>query len=165
MNYDRTVLWICVVEEEKVSYIRYLSNPEDLYVWNTVTNTVEFTWSVGKPLSSGRKGSMSVPRRVFERACSAWSRGDEDVSIDGFNVKEEHVFVKTGKKVPEGFTQRIFDKAFVKKKRSRRALHAAIRRMSDDTAFLVRVGYKKDFVYLWRVTWEHVVSNAIERQR
>lgn len=135
-----------------MSFIRCLSNPEGLYVWSDVDGTVHIHYGGRKrpkpPLSKG--DDMCVPYRDFMRACQKWDGWEDDVRVNGFRIKEEHVYLKTGKPVPN------MDRW---KKVSAYCDHMK----KNPAEFLIRVSYKGNFVYLWRVTWQYVVSNAVRR--
>lgn len=134
-----------------MSFIRCLSNPEGLYVWSDVDGTVHIHYGGRKkpkpPLSKG--DDMRVPYRTFMRVCKKWDGWEDDVRVNGFRVKEEHVFLKTGKPVPSDLYANVT---------------AYAKHMDKHPAeYLIRVSYKGNFVYLWRVTWQYVVSNAVRR--
>jgi hypothetical protein len=134
-----------------MSYIRCISNPEGLYIWHDFDGDVKITWSnVKPPLSYNVKDKkwpipmMSVPVRVFQSACKKWDEHPYNaVNVKGFTVEEIHVNVKTGKRIKE--------KEFIK----------IINKVKSE--FLVRIAYKKKFVYLWPVTWDYVVNSALRQ--
>lgn len=157
-----------------MSYIRCLSNPEGLYIWGQSDGAVVITHSVQPPLSSkwprrriyravgkGPKNRMvptrkfydatpaiKVPIRVFHHVCRKWTASFEDrVSYRGLTVEEVHVYLDTGKPVPnQTLLQSVWDMD-----RGRR------------DAFLIRLSYKGQFFHMWRVTWEYVTGQNADR--
>lgn len=88
-----------------------------------------------------------VPAKVFEDTCRQWAKHhgyppSEKTSKRGLIVEEMHVFTDTGLPVP---ATRSAKEMF--KKNARR------------TEFLIRFSYKKQFFFMWRVTWLYVIRN------
>lgn len=128
-----------------MSYIRCLSNPEALYIWGDCQGYVNISHCVKPPLSSGRQ--FRIPTKDFHRVGKKWSEWcDEEkgIRLGHLRIQEIHVYRDTGKPVgPEWM------KNFLKKKK----------READ---FLVKVSYKRDFVFLWKVTWKYVVDSIVD---
>ena len=134
-----------------MSYIRCLSNPENLYIWEDVDGTVTFSHRVRPPLASkepkgdGNPFCITMPAREFKAACRKWARdGSEDVKAGNFSAKLMQVLLDTGKPPPAKY-------------------HKIPPSESPPSEFLVRIGYKRKFVFLWLVTWEYVVRNVCDR--
>jgi len=130
-----------------VSFIRSTSNPEGLYIWHDIDGYVDVSFGGVAPPLASKQRSARIPSKTFFKAVSRWDKNygaDEKVSVGGFTIEERHIFVKTGKVVRGG------SKAWLRDRRLR-------------TAFLVRISYRGTFVHLWRVTWQYVVRNAMER--
>jgi hypothetical protein len=137
-----------------MSYIRCLSNPEGLYVWHDVDGTVHLHYGGRKkpksPLSKGTE--MRVPYRTFVRAVERWEASGEDrTSVHGFEIEELHVYLKTGKRVPD----------FKSNEDAIRYLKDARKNPSE---YKIRVSYGGSFIHLWSVTWQYVVNNVMERE-
>lgn len=130
-----------------MSYIRCLSNPDGLYAFINVEGFAEISWGPKPPFAcrdfqkTGKP--MRVPVRVFENVARKWADGWQDrVSFKGFTAEEIHIYEKTGKVMPGDLKKYLSEfKRGVK------------------TRFVVKLSYKRDWVYLWRVTWEYVARN------
>jgi len=137
-----------------MSYIRCLSNPEGLYIWAQSDGRTCITHNVRAPLSSVEKPkglvNIIVPTTAFDRACILWDEGNEPASCRGVRVEEVHVLTKTGKPVPENF----FDFGIGSGK-------LAARMKKNPVELLIKLSYKKEFVFMWRVTWEYIVRHAV----
>lgn len=140
-----------------MSYIRCLSNPERLYAWHDVDGTVHIHYGgpymVKPPLSKGEE--MRVPLRTFMHAIKHWDdtgNWEDRTSIRGFTIEEVHIYLKTGKPVPN----------FKNNKDAIRYLKDSKKHPSE---YKIRVSYKGNFIHLWRVTWQYVVNNVMERER
>lgn len=130
-----------------MSYIRCLSNPERLYVFDD-DRGICVIHSVRPPLASPNKDKLApamfhVPVKAFHDVCLRWEMsGDGGVRSRGLRVREVCVYLATGVRV------------------------AANERYGDGlrnrTEYLIRFEYKKHFFYMWRVTWEYVVRRAID---
>lgn len=125
-----------------MSYIRPLSNPESLYVW-VEKDGVHIIHRVMPPLASKWPKSKTppeirVPQHIFHRVCRQWEDdSDEHASYRGLVVKEVRVDAETGEPLSE--------------------------HEDADGSWLIRLSYKRQFFFMWRVTWEHVVRNANAR--
>lgn len=150
---------------ETVSYIRTLSNPERLYIVGPLVgerrNVVTISHSVKPPLASrtpkgAPRGEFTVPAKAFQETLRAWreSYGGLDKSTKrGLVVEEIHVFLDTGKPVPQA-----------KSYASLVAIHAQMRANdSRPSERLIRLSYKNDFIHMWRVTWMYIVMMNQER--
>jgi hypothetical protein len=128
-----------------MSFIRSTSNPERLYVWGDAAERVTVNWAGPQapkpPLAKGEQ--MVVPWKTFYRAAWQWDRYQE-ANYRGFRVMEMHIFMDTGKRVPDSYD----------------VLTARPRR---ETGFLYRISYKDKFVFVWKVTWAYVVHQVIEQ--
>jgi len=153
-----------------MSYIRSTSNPERLYIYATIDNTVHIHHGVRPPLSSPWKKQflyktvskgdkkrrvktgqryaepplIVVPTHIFEHVCRRWREtyGQEHVAYRGLVVEEVHIHTDTGRPVP-------------KNQRRLAGLAEMLRR-----AFLIRLAYKGQFFCMWRVTWEYVTADV-----
>lgn len=137
-----------------MSYIRSTSNPERLYVWADVDGTVHLHYGgpyrVKPPLSKGEE--LRVPYKTFVRAVRHWDEsGRYKTDINGFKIEEIHVYLKTGKRVPE----------FKNNKDAIRYLDEVKKKPSE---YKIRVSYRGNFIHLWSVTWQYVVNNVMERE-
>ena len=136
-----------------MSYIRSGSNPEGLYIVGCTPKSIEIMHSVRPPLSSKWPAggpSIVVPSRAFHATCRIWADGyepDKGTSHDGLHVQEIHVFLHNGKPVPANWGAQ------------------AAAASSGAAAFLVRLSYGKQFVFMWRVTWMYIVHNATSRPK
>ena len=125
-----------------MSYIRCLSNPEGLYIYGTHKDLICIHHNVPAPLSSGLndgQGFFTIPELHFTKAIKYWKQGRKYCK-GGFLVEEEHIYLDTGMMVPE----RTIENMIAEKR---------------PTSYRIRLQYRSDFVYLWRVTWEYVVRN------
>ncbi len=129
-----------------MSYIRCLSNPEGLYIWDD-GDVVTFSHGVKPPLSSGIKevgdvARFTIPSEIFIKVHARCKQGfwDEPVEVDGMSVRQEYIYLDTASKIP---SQTITEMCEDKKARGYR----------------IRVQYKEHFVYLWPVTWAYVVKS------
>lgn len=128
-----------------MSYIRCLSNPEALYIYGDCSGYVNISHGVKPPLSSGR--DFRIPNRDFHRVGKKWADWcDEESGIKSghLKVQEINVYRDTGKPVGREWRKNYFHKK------------------QRPTDFLVRISYKRDFVFLWRVTWEYVVHSIVD---
>jgi hypothetical protein len=150
-----------------VSYIRSGSNPEGLYIWGQADGTVHVAHNVPVPLSSkwprgpGWKlvrgkivpskrlvdfpPCIVVPAAVFRDTCRQWAKDYsptyDKTSRRGLVVEEMEIWTDTGLPVTEKLTSKdVFSKA---------------RRMRS----VIRFSYKKQFFFMWRVTWMYIVRN------
>jgi hypothetical protein len=138
-----------------MSYIRCTSNPEGLYIYEGHAYPrdrklyVTIYWTQPKPLSSGKRHQIVVPARLFHEAARRWYPGHKSYkgyySKDGFSVKEELIYMKTGKKVPAKITKSM-SKWMADKKRAE---------------FQIKISHKKEFVFIYNVTWAYVVENVM----
>lgn len=120
------------------SYVLSTANPEGLHVYDA-EGWVRLDHEVQPPLSSNRRGGAStvdIPVRLFAQACHDWARtpGTARIADGGLKIHEVFVYLDTGKRVPVGKSS------------------------EQPRAFLIRLSYGGQFVHMWRVTWEHVVS-------
>lgn len=128
-----------------MSYIRCLSNPESLYVFDTQTRSgksaTEILHCIDPPLASAGRQPILVPTRAFREVCRAWANGARDVTRRGLRVREVHVFADTGRRVPQ---------------------RRSVRQMFDDAArsrYVVRLTYGRHWFCMWPVTWAYIVGN------
>jgi hypothetical protein len=139
-----------------MSFIRSLSNPEGLYIYNTMEDLVWIHHSVKPPLASKSSEdhiphTFSVPERDFLAIGRKWARNfwnydtDEICRSGKLTVGEVHVFMDTGKKVHKGWVHRHFFE-----RRSRR------------TEFLIKLAYGKHYVMMWRTTWHYIVHSILD---
>jgi len=141
-----------------MSFIRSFSNPENLYVV-ALEDGINLMHRVKPPLASawpkdGNNALMIVPHLPFWAVCQLWEAGGMDpppgkdgqwATHQGFTAEEIHVYTDTGKPV----TGRMpFTALFT----------------SRPHEWLVRLSYRRQFVFLWRVTWEYVVRDATDRK-
>jgi hypothetical protein len=128
-----------------MSYIRSASNPESLYIWG-YGERVTIAHRVLRPLSSAKEipASFDVPTAHFDKVRAQWAKGREKASSGGITVEEAHIYLRSGRPVP------------------RRPMMTQITSKAP-TEFLIRLSYKKHFILLWRVTWEHVVFQNEQR--
>lgn len=128
-----------------MSYIRCLSNPEALYIYGDCSGYVNISHGVKPPLSSGR--DFRIPDRDFHRVGKKWADWcDEERGIKSGHLKVQEILVyrDTGKPVGREWRKNYFHKK------------------QRPTDFLVRISYKRDFVFLWKVTWEYVVHSIVD---
>jgi hypothetical protein len=130
-----------------MSFIRSGSNPEALYIWGGARDGVNISHSLLPPFANRWPDdtyppSFVVPWTPFRLTCLSWLNGADRTSRAGLLVEEIHIFLETGERVPKtwGIKQMLRD--------NRR------------TAFMVRLTYKKNFFYMWPVTWMYVVKNV-----
>lgn len=140
-----------------MSYIRCLSNPEGLYIVCT-GKTVTIMHSVLPPHSSGK--DFYIPVKTFEHCALKDDGWAEKVEYRGMKIEEIHVGKKSGKIIPDMSPcnhgcKKEKNGAFVPCKKCVRKIWDN----AEDGEFLVRISYKRDFVNLWRVTWQYVVEN------
>ena len=143
-----------------MSLIRSGSNPESLYVVS-LADGVSLMHRVAPPFSSkwsDKNGpEITIPTKLFFAGCRAWDRvggDDEGVNLKGLRIREVHIHRTTGKPYP-GYPGR--------RAAHRMAMTKAGMTHLLDHAFRVRLDYKGQFLHMWRVTWEHVVRNVINR--
>lgn len=141
-----------------MSFIRCLSNPEGMYVFGS-TSGVEFYSGQGWHLSNigpdrEPDRGMIVPYNVFYKACklAEYVTADEPVEVDGFKIEEQVIYTKTGRLVPN----RPFTVASMKRRMSGRAA---------ETMWAIKVSYKGKYVFMWRVTWDYIRSDACRPER
>ncbi len=133
-----------------MSLIRALSNPEGMYVTQSGIRgraCYEITSGCDWPKVLSNCGpddsAMVVPKLSFERLCKKAEYVDETpVSVRGIAVVEIVVDTKTG----QGIEADILD-----------------RKKWKNAIFGIRLSYKDKFVVLYRVTWEYIRRNALER--
>lgn len=126
-----------------MSYIRGTSNPESLYIWADFRGRVHVSHRVSPPLSSGDE--FTLPRHVFEHICRAWGRTYGTSRYRGLRIEKLHVYVDDGSRVP---------------------INEDIVRMlscNRPREILMRLSYGKHFLFMWLVTWEHIVANVMAR--
>lgn len=138
-----------------MSYIRCLSNPEGLYIYSTMENQVCIHHCLRPPLSStDTKGNLErtivVPEKVFMEACHRWDHGPNQwqgpIKVGDLLVEERYVYEKTGKAVPERHTI----KDYLKDRKPKR--------------YVILFQYKAQYIMLWRVTWQYVIANVVNRK-
>lgn len=132
-----------------MSYIRAGSNPEALYIVGGDRNRVEVYAHRVRGLTSKTlpENSWALPAKAFNRVLALWAEGYRDrASCGGIVVEEVFVFTDTGKLVPE-----------VKHPMTRRALKRYING-SRERRFVIRLSYKGDYICMWPVTWQYIVS-------
>jgi hypothetical protein len=157
-----------------MSYIRCLSNPEGLYIWAQSNGEVHISHNVRPPLASAwerlplprfTRGkivatkrmydappTIVVPWRHFKATCLQWDRHEgyprhNHTNRGGLVVEEQHIYTSTGKLVPKNSS-----------------LAKTFKKVSDKTRteILIRLGYRNQFLFMWRVTWMYVVRNVAE---
>lgn len=122
-----------------MSYIRCLSNPEGLYIWNDGKN-VSITHSVKYPQSS-RVSFPPVPQKYFDAALAKWHKNPfGPINYRGIEIKEEHVYSKSFRPV------RGEPKWWLRK--------------TAPTQFMIRLSYKNAYIYMWRVTMEYIANRG-----
>lgn len=132
-----------------MSYIRAGSNPEALYIVGSGNNRVEI-YAHRVPGMTSKKlpeNSWTLPAKAFNRVLAMWAEGYRDrAACGGIVVEEVFIFTDTGKPVPE-----------VKHPMTRRALK---RYVGDgrERRFVIRLSYKGDYICMWPVTWQYIVS-------
>jgi hypothetical protein len=128
-----------------MSYIRCLSNPESLYIWEDGTHA-NISHGVPGPLSSSKERDgdpalFLIPTDVWREGLKLWhDKYGEPIDHEGMAVREEHIHLDTAELVPEQTILEMLD--------DRR-----------EAGYRIRLEYKGEYVYLWRVTWEYVVGN------
>lgn len=139
-----------------MSYIRCLSNPERLYVWSN-GKYVNITHSVKRPNSSGRH--FTIPHGIFEGTCKRWANDNEPAVCRGAKAEELHIDRTTGRVIPEWKPCTRGCKPDGKNTWTP-CLRCLKKSMGDAKRgeFVIRLSYKKDFVNMWRVTWEYIIS-------
>jgi hypothetical protein len=139
-----------------MSYIRSTSNPEALYIWDDGT-MANVSHGVPKPHSS--ETLFRIPSAVFRKCLKKWDGSGDPVSFQGMTVEELNVDRKTAKTIPPASPCRRGCKkegnGFIPCKRCSRRFWKDIRRGK----YVIRLSYKKDFVDLWRVTWDYVAKH------
>jgi len=112
-----------------MSYIRYLSNPEGLYIWGDGKN-VNFTLASEKEI-------LTMPQKTFDKLIKKYikSYGD-DISYRGASIKE--VFVKNNKMNPKPFWKIVG---------------------KYDGNYQMRLSYKNWHIDMWLVTWEYIINH------
>lgn len=136
-----------------MSYIRCLSNPEGLYIFVSDYG-INISHNLNPPFSSepSRRDFITdiiVPEKVFFEGCHRWDHGpnvEGTVKVGGLLIQERQIYEKTGKKVQENRSIRSIYKDKAK------------RRM------VIFFKYKAQFIMLWRVTWQYVVGNVLDRR-
>lgn len=130
-----------------MSYIRAGSNPEALYIVGGDRNRVEVYAHRVRGLTSKTlpENSWALPAKAFNRVLALWAEGYRDrASCGGIVVEEVFVFTDTGKPVPDRPQRRLAIKRYMEDTRERR--------------FVIRLSYKGDYICMWPVTWQYVVS-------
>jgi hypothetical protein len=160
-----------------MSFIRCLSNPEGMYIWDDVDGKVHV--SGNDP--GGEPRTILVPRRDFYGVCRKWSDGKldkNDVAHSGKIAVQDFVAIdkRTGKILSEKEAEKqykIFQSLekqcfkFKTEGRDKKAVRQIIDKMdayNPDRKVVFSVGGKPEFV-LWTVTWEHIVQNATWNDR
>jgi hypothetical protein len=125
-----------------MSYIRSLSNPEALYVYEDIEDArIHWSWTVKKPLSNGE--CFVVPKWAMHRVALKFEDGREQASAGGFSAREQYVYLDTGRLADESKTKN----------------------RDADAAVLIRIEYKGTYVYLWAVTWKAVVRSVVWHEK
>lgn len=132
-----------------MSFIRCWTNPEGLYVWDDINGYVAIAHTLNKPFCSFNdtkfvEDQIQVPRREFYGVCKQWDNSSyKTAKYKDFSAEEVEIFDDNGEIVPEDYD-------YLNPTHGRK------------TSYRIKVQYKKEFVYLWRVTWEYVVKNAVK---
>lgn len=125
-----------------MSYIRSSSNPEGLYIWCDIKGSVHLSHIIKSPLSSAAvlPHEFTIPRYIFEHILKKYD-GQSEVKFRGLKVEERVVNLETGQ---------IYDGAFPKVK--------------GTYQFMIRLSYKNEFIIMWPVTWDYIVSHFKNKQ-
>ena len=135
-----------------MSYIRCLSNPERLYIFGdglgldriTVIHSVKPPMATAYP-DKANSAMFHIPWKAFHAVCRRWQEsGDGGVRLGGIRVREVFVYLDTGKKVWRRVGLREDGR-------------------SRPVEYMIRFEYKEHFFHMWRVTWEYVVHNVVDR--
>lgn len=140
-------------KEEAMSYIRCLSNPEGLYIWGG-SDGINIDHCLKKPFASGR--SILIPEKHFHQVCHEWDHGEHQwhgpCRSGQLTVAEQNVFMDTGDLVPAS-------KAWLRQE-MHRLTHG---KKTRKTRYVIRLQYGKRYIMMWRVTWQYIVANVVNR--
>ena len=133
-----------------MSFIRCLSNPEAMYIWHDVDETVHITHSVKPPLAS-KGDEFCVPTRlwyglwrVVERNHGLYLNEGDVLKFGDLKLEEKHIYIDSGRIVKSYKMKDLFAER-------------------KPTSFRWKFSYGKHFVYMWQVTLEHIYLNVLEQ--
>ena len=121
-----------------MSFIRCLSNPEAMYIWHDVDETVHITHSVKPPLAS-KGDEFCVPTRLWYGLWRVVERNHGLYLNEGDVLKFGDLKLVKSYKMKDLFAER------------------------KPTSFRWKFSYGKHFVYMWQVTLEHIYLNVLEQ--
>jgi len=114
-----------------MSYIRCLSNPEELYIWGD-GKYANFSSSIRKKFPDTL---YKMPQKTFDNLLKKY-KFKGDTRYKGARIRE--VFVKNGKLNPKCVWKLVG---------------------KYDGNFKMRLSYKKWHIDMWLVTWEYIVRH------
>jgi hypothetical protein len=133
-----------------MSYIRALSNPEHLYIYESAGSGMVEVMCGARARPWVSRWNFLMPAREFEVACARYRARGEFGTSDSFCVREIWVDERTGRKL----SAREINRPLAHSPRSPSPTE-------EHHGMRIELRYKRDYIRMWKVTWLCLVESAI----